>query len=253
MKQVGAVPVNSSRGFSQQGFTVRAIKIERYLHFLLYNTRKEMQAHHQITVTSVSCKTKANNDCGILTLQQFLANHFIFKTYDEIVNFVESRLVEFGLPYDPNENQMEIDLFEGALLEFLPNHQIELYTLIWRDQKRQVQVRIINAEKGQIKSQYRLILISSWDRTNNTVGAGHFALLNTKLATIEQILDTLTKKGYGEERFTMGNQLVCNFCSAELSLSKARVCGNQPKCQTLYCNDSCSERDWHQHYLQCLK
>lgn len=212
-----------------------------------------MQGHHQITVTSVSCKTKANNDCGILTLMQFLGNHGVIKTYDEIVNFVTLSLADFRLPYDPNENQMGIDLFEGALLKFLPDYQIELYTLIWRDQKREVQVRIINADKGRIKSQYRLILISSWDRRNNTVGAGHFALLNTKLATIEQILQTLTKEGYGETRFTMGNQLVCHFCSAELILSEARVCGNQPKCQTLYCNELCSKRDWKQHYLQCLK
>lgn len=210
-----------------------------------------MQAPKKITVTSVSCPTGRNNDCGILTLIQFLGNHMIFKTYDEITTFLKTRMAEFGLPYDPNTEQMGKDLFEAALLEFLPDYQVELYKLIWRDQRREVSVEIINAGEGHIKSQYRLILISSWDRKRNTVGAGHFALLNTGLATIDQIVTALTKEGYDEERFTMQNQLSCSFCMAKLVSAEARACGNRRDCQTLYCNDQCAQRAWPRHYRVC--
>lgn len=205
----------------------------------------------KITVTSVSCPTGANNDCGILTLLQFFGNHGIIKRYDEIVSFFKTRMAEFGLSYDPNTEQMGKDLFEAALLEFLPNYQVELYKLIWRDQRRHVSVEIINADRGRIKSQYRLILISSWDHKNKTVGAGHFALLNTHLATPEQIVQVLIKEGYTEDRFTMQNKMDCTFCNSKLVASEARVCGNQLECQTLYCNDQCAQRDWNQHYAKC--
>lgn len=204
-----------------------------------------------ITVTSVSCPTGVNNDCGILTLMQFLGNHGIIKTYDNIVSFVKARMAEFGLSYDPQKEQMGEDLFEAALLEFMPEHQIELYKLIWRDQRREVSLEIINAKRGRIKSQYRLILISSWDHKHNTVGAGHYALLNTRLATTAQIINTLTNVGYTEDRFAMQTELSCTFCNSELIASNARICGNRPECQTLYCNDQCAQRDWDQHYTQC--
>lgn len=204
-----------------------------------------------ITVTSVSCPTGVNNDCGILTLMQFLGNHGIIKTYDNIVSFVKARMAEFGLSYDPQKEQMGEDLFEAALLEFMPEHQIELYKLIWRDQRREVSLEIINAKRGRIKSQYRLILISSWDHKHNTVGAGHYALLNTRLATTAQIINTLTNVGYTEDRFAMQTELSCTFCNSELIASNARICGNRPECQTLYCNDQCAQRDWDQHYAQC--
>ena len=152
-----------------------------------------------ITVTSVSCATSVNNDCGILTLLQFLGNHGIIKTYDDIVSFFKKRMAKFGLSYDPQQEQMGKDLFEAALLKFMPEYQVELYKLIWRDQRRAVSLEIINAERGHKKSQYRLILISSWDHKNNTVGAGHFALLNTGLATTAKIIDTLTNVGYTED------------------------------------------------------
>lgn len=71
------------------------------------------------------------------------------------------------------------------------------------------------------------------------------------IKNIAQIIDTLTKVGYTEDRFAMQNELSCTFCNSQLIASNARICGNRPECQTLYCNDQCAQRDWDQHYTQC--
>jgi hypothetical protein len=207
-----------------------------------------------VQIVSVSCPTSgANADCSILVLQQFFGNHNVFLQYEDVVAFVRQRLADFGMQYNKDE-QIGKDLFEGALLHFLPNYEIEFYNLVHKPkQEKMVTFSLIN-KGAAIKSQYRLILISSWDAARKTQGAGHFALLNTRLARPEQIVEALRTGNYTEERFRIAGKLECEHCGNLLMIKEARACGNSLDCKALYCNDKCARGHWNgpdQHGKKC--
>jgi hypothetical protein len=177
-----------------------------------------------IQITSVSCPgTGRNQDCGVLVLMQFLGNHGVIVTYEEIRRFIEDRYRPLGIEF--GDEQIGKDLFEAALLHFLPDHEVEFYNLTYMPgQRRQVTSEIIN-RGARNKSSYRLILMSSWDRQRNTQGAGHFALLNTRLATRREIEAALEAGNFEENRFRM---TACIGCGA----------------QAHYCEENRPERTW---------
>lgn len=162
-----------------------------------------------LELTSVSCPGSGKmQDCGILVLLQYIGNYRLDVTYDDIVQFISKRLESVGIKYSDKE-QLGKDMFEATLMHFLPQYQVDLFNVIRKPgQKTDVELYTLNKEAPK-KSEYRLALLSSWDRSRNSVGAGHFVILNTNWAKPEDIIRALAAREYKETRFLMKSCLVC--------------------------------------------
>jgi hypothetical protein len=187
-----------------------------------------------IELLSVSCpSTGKNNDCGILVLEQFIRAHSRWDdhvSYDIILSYIKEQLAAFGLPYDPDQEQMGADSLEGALAHFLPNVQVELYNIVsMPGQRIEASVKVLNP-RGKEKAQYRLALKSSWDARRNTTGAGHFVLLNTGLATQDKILAALRNRDFEDTMIRISS---CIQCTAQPVLLE------EQNTQRKFCNVRC--------------
>jgi hypothetical protein len=168
-------------------------------------------------------------------LLQFIGNFRQDVSYDDIHNHIVAQLADFGLEYSDAE-QIGIDSLENALFHFLPTYEVELYHIIYKPQRIEATRRLLNADAPH-KAPYRLALTSSWDRSHNTTGAGHYALLNTLLATPNQILAALRAGDFEEGRFAMRACIHCQAAPVFLY--------EQGAINRTFCNIHCQ----HAHYL----
>lgn len=161
-----------------------------------------------IKLVSVRCKTGKNQDCAILVLLAFISNFRNDLDYETILQSISRAYADFGLKYTDKE-QIGADMFEGVLKEFLPDTQIEFYNIIYKpNQQITATMRLFNKE-GKEKTPYRLALLSSWDHNLNTVGAGHYVILNTSLASSKEILQQLQNRQFEETYFNMASCIQC--------------------------------------------
>lgn len=161
-----------------------------------------------IKLVSVRCKSGKNQDCAILVLVAFISNFRQDINYETILKTISKRYADIGLQYTDKE-QIGADIFEGVLTEFLPDTEIEFYNIIYKPQQQiEATVRLFNEGKDK-KTAYRLALLSSWDRAQNTVGAGHFVVLNTSLSSQKVIIQHLKNRQFEETYFNMQSCIQC--------------------------------------------
>lgn len=161
-----------------------------------------------IKLVSVRCKTGKNQDCAILVLLAFISNFRQDLDYKTILESISRAYADFGLEYTDKE-QIGADMFEGVLKKFLPDTEIEFYNIIFKpNQQITTTMRLFN-RGGKEKTSYRLALLSSWDRKQNTVGAGHYVILNTSLASHKEILQQLENRRFEETYFNIESCIQC--------------------------------------------
>lgn len=166
----------------------------------------------RIELRSVSCPSSGRNqDCGILVLVVFIGSlnyneNFVY--YEDVLKYVSKTHKEFT-GEDFKDEQIGVDMIENVLAHFLPDYEVEFYNIITKSfGNTEANVRILNrgAEK---KAAYRLALLSSWDHKNNTVGAGHYVILNTTIGTQEEILEELRARRFEEGKTTIQSCIQC--------------------------------------------
>lgn len=178
-------------------------------------TKKNLfkEKENRIELSSVSCPSSGRNqDCGILVLVTIIASlnykddNFVY--YDDVLKYVSKTHEEFtGNKF--GDEQIGVDMIENVLRHFLPDYEIEFYNIVTKSfGETEVNVRILN-EKAQKKAPYRLALLSSWDHNNNTVGAGHYVMLNTTIGTQEEILQELKAGHFDRGKTTIQSCVQC--------------------------------------------
>jgi hypothetical protein len=166
----------------------------------------EPKQKEQVVLTSISCPTsKANANCSILVLRRYISTHGPKVRYGDILQYFQGLYAKFG-GFDEEfskfdeDRQIPMDLFESALQHFLPNHEVQLYQLIQKpNQVREAFLKRVNFARRKVPQ--HLALIASWDRKSNSVGAGHYVILDAPPSmNPEQILDALRGGNFRQEQ-----------------------------------------------------
>ena len=170
----------------------------------------EPKQKEEVVLRSISCPTrKANANCSILVLRRYISTYGPKVRYGDILGYFQGLYAKFG-GFDEEfskfdeDRQIPLDLFESALEHFLPDHEVQLYQLIQKpNQVREAFLKRVNFAFGndRRKAAQHLALISSWDRKSNSVGAGHYVILEADPSMKpDHILDALRAGNFRQEQ-----------------------------------------------------